>query len=163
MALDVTFSALFLIVCAMENSIMRDSVYKNKNRLLDLKERSARCKCKFCGSALELRRIVFSDFEEARIELFCPECDRIEYGVEPEIYQGAEYFVDALKFNHYPELSQNEQTRKMNIAKVCEIMNWMCRNFGFTSEHGFAVPISVNNTLLGEALVLTDDELDARS
>ena len=139
---------------------MSDNVYMEKKRIDTLKGRVERCCCKQCGSKLELRRIVFSDFEEARIEVFCPECDRIEYGVEPEIYESATYFVDTLKFNHYPDLSQNEQTRKMNIAKVCDIMTWVCKNLGFLSENGFDVPVNMTKELLGESLILTDDELD---
>lgn len=130
-----------------------------KHRLDELKSRAQRCCCKFCGSPLEIKRIVFSDFEEARVELFCPECDRIEYGVEPEIYKSATYFVDTMKFNYFPELSQNDLTRQLNIAKVCDIMSWLCNNLGFADEKGFSVPLKINEALLGEALVLSEDEL----
>lgn len=139
---------------------MAENIYMKKNRVEALKYRAEHCCCKYCGSPLELRRIVFSDFEDARIELFCTSCDRIEYGVEEEIYQSASYFVDTLKFNHFPELSQNEQTRKMNIAKVCDIMSWMCQNLGFANEHGFQVPIKMNRAILGETLILTEEELN---
>ena len=131
-----------------------------KDRIETLKGRMNRCNCKYCGSHLEIRRIIFSEFEDARVELFCPECDRIEYGVEPELYRSAAYFVDTLKFNHFPELSQNEQTRKMNIAKVCDIMTWVCKNLGFVSENGFKVPIEMNQVLLGENLTITEEELN---
>lgn len=139
---------------------MSENIYMKKKRLDILKERSFRCVCKFCGHSLELRRIVFSDYEDARIELFCPECDRIEYGVEPEIQQSAAYFVDALKFNHFPQLNQNEQTRKMNIAKVCDIMTWCCKNLGYLKEDGFTYPAQPNNALLGESIILSDDALN---
>lgn len=131
-----------------------------EERVTSLKGRMKRCCCKFCGSKLELRRIVFSDFEEARIELFCPECDRIEYGVEPEIYQSAVYFVDTFRFNHYPELNQNEQTRKLNIAKICDIMSWGCKNLGFAEDDGFVVPVNMKAALLGETLILSEHELN---
>ena len=97
---------------------------EKKSRLEIMKARAKRCVCKYCGGKLELRRIAFSDYGEARSELYCPVCQRIEFGTEPEIYQGATYFVDNLEFNHYPGLDDNEKTRRMNIAKVCEIMAW---------------------------------------
>lgn len=52
---------------------------------------------------------IFSDYGEARSELYCPVCQRIEFGTEPEIYQSATYFVDNLEFNHYPGLDDNEK------------------------------------------------------
>lgn len=136
---------------------------KIEERMEILKGRASRCCCKFCGSSLELRRVVFSSFEEARVELFCPECNRIEYGVEPEVFRSAQYFVDTLKFNHFPELSPNEQTRKMNIAKVCDIMSWACKNLGFASDKGFVVPVTMETHLTGEALIMTEDELNVLS
>lgn len=142
---------------------MSENIYLKQDRIKSLKGRMERCRCKFCGSPLELRRIVFSDYEDARIELFCPECDRIEYGVEPEIYQSAKYFVDTFQFNHFPELSQNEQTHKMNIAKVCDIMSWVCKNLGFAGEDGFVVPVNMQKALLGETLVLSESELNRLS
>ena len=139
---------------------MHDNIFVNESRVESLKKRAKRCNCKFCGSKLEVRRIIFSDYEDARFEIFCPECDRIEYGVEPEIYQSAVYLVDTLKFNHYAELSQNEQTRKMNIAKVCEIMAWVCKTLGFLSADGFKAAVNMDQVLLGENLILTDSELE---
>lgn len=59
-----------------------------------LKKRTKRCVCKYCGGKLKLRRIIFSEYEDARIEIFCSQCDRIEFGVEPEISRSAEYFVE---------------------------------------------------------------------
>lgn len=94
-----------------------------------LKERARRCVCKYCGSPLKLHRIIFSEHEEARIEIFCSHCERIEYGVEPEVYASAKYFVDELKFNHYPDLDESETTRQMNIAKICEISNWVLKTW----------------------------------
>lgn len=115
-----------------------ENLYQSQDRIEELKARENRCKCKFCGSPLEIRRIIFSDDEEARIELFCTSCDRIEYGVEPEIYHCAAYFVDRMQFNHYESLEQNEQTRRMNIAKVCDIMQWPIKAWGFWTKTGSA-------------------------
>ena len=59
----------------------------------ELRSRVNRCKCSYCGSELILRRLTYGNSEEGRLDLFCPSCNRIEYGVEPEIYQIVEYAV----------------------------------------------------------------------
>ena len=105
-----------------------------QKRLALLKKRANRCVCKYCGGSLRLRRIIFSDYEEARVEIFCEHCDRIEYGCEPEIYRNALYFVEEMQFTCYPDLEANERTKRMNVAKVCEIMMWGDKNLGCLSE-----------------------------
>ena len=125
-----------------------------QKRLALLKKRANRCVCKYCGGSLRLRRIIFSDYEEARVEIFCEHCDRIEYGCEPEIYRNALYFVEEMQFTCYPDLEANERTKRMNVAKVCEIM--MC----FLSEEVFTVPPQSQEMLIGECVVLTDADLD---
>ena len=63
--------------------------YKSEKRVDMLKKRTHRCVCKYCGGKLKLRQIIFSEFEDARTEIFCSDCDRIEFGVEQEIYDSA--------------------------------------------------------------------------
>lgn len=136
---------------------MQEENLKEK-RLEELRERSARCCCRFCGSKLEIRKIIFAGYD-ARIEIFCTECNRIEYGTEPEIYKSAKYFVETMKFNYYPDLDDNAQTKKMNIAKVCDIMAWENKHMGFLQQKGFAVPVQLNPTILGNMLVIDEDTL----
>ena len=124
-----------------------------------LKGRAKRCVCKYCGGRLRLKRIIFSDHEDARVGIYCDNCERIEYGVEQEIYQSARYFVDELKFNCYPNQDANESTRRMTIAKVCEIMAWENKNLGLLDRDGFRVPLEVNGNILGECIILTDEDL----
>lgn len=131
-----------------------------QGRLALLKKRAERCVCKYCGGRLRLRRIIFSDYEEARVEIFCDQCDRIEYGCEPEIYRQALYFVEELQFTCYPDLEANERTRRMNVAKVCEIMMWGDKHLGFLGEEGFTVPPQSSQSLSGECVVLTDKDLE---
>lgn len=133
--------------------------FTDKDRVKKLKDRAKRCVCKYCGAHLEIRRIIFSEYEDARVEIFCPECDRIEFGVEPEIYQSARNFVEELEFNCFPDFDENEQTKKMSIAKVCEIMAWENRQMGFLSEDGFNVPVSMNQNIIGETLIIDEDQL----
>lgn len=130
------------------------------DRLTLLKERTQRCCCKYCGSLLEIRRIVFTDIPESKIEIFCSQCNKIEYGVEKEIYQSAKYFVEESGFNHYPQLDATEQTQKMNIAKVCEIMSWVVQHIGILDEHGFTVPIALEEAAVGSSLLLTEAMLE---
>jgi len=136
-----------------------DLSYQSKSRLEMLQKRVKRCVCKYCGQKLHLRRIVFSEFENARIEIFCEHCGRIEFGVEAEIYQSAKYFVDEFDFNLYTDLDRNEQTRQMNVAKICEIMTWGNRNLGILDQNGFLVPIVGNRNILAECAVLGDEDL----
>lgn len=134
--------------------------YHSASRLEAIKKRARRCVCKYCGSPLKLHRIVFSEYEEARVEIFCSRCDRIEYGVEPEIYACARYFVDELGYNGYPDLDESETTRQLNIAKVCEIAAWTLKNMGFLKEDGFGQKVQMKDALLAECVLLTNRDLD---
>ena len=94
------------------------------------------------------------------MEIYCDHCKRIEYGVEPEIYDVAEYFVDELGFDYYKDLDNNIRKREMNIAKVSEIIDWGCKNLGILTEDGFATPVNLNTALLGESLLIEDKQLE---
>ena len=129
------------------------------NRMEELKGRAKRCCCKYCGGELSLRRIVYGDVEDARVELFCKHCGRIEYGVEREIYLASKYFVDEIGFNAFSDLDDNEKTRSMKVAKVCEIIAWGYKNLGHIDRNGFTVPVNVDKTLIGERLIIDEADL----
>ena len=137
-----------------------ENPYSSASRLEAIKQRARRCVCKYCGSPLKLHRIVFSEYEDARVEIFCSHCDRIEYGVEPEVYTCARYFVDELGYNGYPDLDESETTRQLNIAKVSEIASWTLKNMGFLGEAGFNQPVQMKATLLAECVLLSNQDLD---
>lgn len=139
---------------------MSEPEYDLDDRVEMLKRRTKRCMCKFCGGRLRLRRIVFSDYEDARTEIFCPECDRIEFGVEPEIYHSAKFFVEETGFNYFQELDDSKRTQEMNIAKVCDILEWGNKHLGFLSKDGFVVPVEKNNNFWGQCITLTAKDLD---
>lgn len=141
---------------------MAQDRYHSSGRVEMLKQRQSRCCCKYCGGKLEIRRIIFSEDEAARIELFCSECDRIEYGVEPQIYQNAVHFVDYMQFDHYPDFDKNEQTRRMNIAKTCEIITWGVKNLGLLDQNGFKVPVVSRQDVAEDCLILTATMLEER-
>lgn len=129
------------------------------DRIESLKERTNRCVCKSCGSPLELRRIIYGEFEDARVEIFCTHCNKIEYGVEHEIYQVAKYFVEDMEFNAFPDLDLSEKTKKMNIAKVSEIIAWAYKNMGLMDIDGFKCDIAIDKDLDGESLLIDDERL----
>lgn len=128
-------------------------------RIEELKSRSKHCCCKYCGGRLELRRILYGSLDNARIEIFCSNCDRIEYGVEKEIYQAARYFVEEMDFNAYRELDYSERTKQMNIAKVCEIITWGCKNLNLLGAEGFKYPIEISKDIEGNILRISDESL----
>ena len=144
----------------MDKELLDKVSFQSKKRLDMLKKRTKRCVCKYCGGRLKLRRIIFSDFEDARVEIFCSDCDRIEFGVEPAIYASAKFFVENSKFNCYPDLDDNEKTKQMTIAKVCEIMAWQDQNLGFLGTDGFLAPVSFNENFIGECITLSEDDLN---
>lgn len=134
--------------------------HQNEKRLEMLKKRVQRCVCKSCGSSLSLRQIDFHDFEDARIEIFCEQCDRMEFGIEPEIYTSARYYVDEFQVNFYPDLGDNLVTKKMTIASIAEIMSWALQNMGYLTKEGFVVKPNMEGKILGECIVLNDQMLD---
>ena len=144
----------------MSDELKAQIEFNSKKRVSMLIERSARCVCKYCGGQLRVRQIIFTEYEEARIELFCKDCDRIEFGVESEIYTNAQYFVEETGFNCYPDLDDNEKTKQMTIAKVCEIMAWENQNIGIMDNDGFNIPLKLNESFVGECVTLSDEDLD---
>ena len=111
-------------------------------RVEEIKNRSKRCVCKYCGGRLRVRMLDFGQIETANLEIFCENCDKIEYGVEPEIYHSAQYAVDILGFNAYQDRADNEQRRRLNIAKVCELLFWHDRELGILDQYGYKVPVA---------------------
>lgn len=136
-----------------------NELYWAENRVETLKKRKNRCVCKYCGGSLAITRIMFSDIKDARIELYCDNCERIEYGIEPEIYQSACNFVDNLEVDFYDTLDNNDSKRLMNIAKVCEIMAWGYRNVGLLNADGFTVELDMNNEVWEECMILENDQV----
>lgn len=140
---------------------MEKANFRSEKRLAMLKKRTKRCVCKYCGGQLKLRRIIFSNYEDARIEIFCSHCDRIEFGVEPQIYHSAKYFVENSRFNCFTDLDDNERTKQMTISKVCEIMSWENQMIGILDDSGFNIPIKMEENIVGECITLNDGDVEA--
>lgn len=134
---------------------------KQGDRITYLKKRKQHCCCKYCGSLLEIRRVAFSENDEARVELYCPQCQKIEFGVEQEIYATAEYFVEEVGFRCFSDIDNPLMEKQMNIAKVAEIISWGFVNLGYTDENGFCYPVITLDALLHESLNLKMNEWQA--
>jgi len=134
-------------------------LYSSDDRIEMLKKRTRRCVCKYCGGSLTLRRIIFHDIEDVRVEIFCASCDRIEFGVELEIYHSARNFVENIGFHYYTGMDQNEKTQQMDIAKVCDILSWGCKNMGILKQDGFQVPLQLEKNNWAECLVLSSEDI----
>lgn len=132
------------------------------SRLQQLNFRKEYCCCKYCGNNLEIRRMTFGVNEDVRVELYCPTCEKIEFGVEKEIYAIAEYFVEEMEFQCYFDIEDTTLQKKMNIAKVAEIISWGFLNLGYTNEKGFTYPINVPDYALHEYLDIKLSALNDR-
>ena len=129
-------------------------------RVERLKQRAKYCCCRYCGGELHVRQIVFHTQAAARIELYCDQCQKIEYGVEQEAYASARAFVTATAFNHFPELEDNEQRFQMNVAKVCNLTSWQLRYLGLTGENGFIVPTQIKESGMDMCTRIDEDSLE---
>lgn len=118
----------------------------SEERLKELESRMKRCVCKYCGGSLKVRLIDFANIATSNLEIFCEKCDRIEYGVEKEIYQDAVFFVDNIGFNYDSDRIDSELTRRFNIAKVCDIISWHDKQIGILDPNGYNIPIAYNDS-----------------
>ena len=56
-------------------------------------------------------------------------------------------------------MDDNEKTRRMNVAKICEIMAWGDKNIGILSEEGYSVPVKLEIEQIGQTAVFEDKDL----
>lgn len=142
-------------------SEMNISVHEQdeSERIRELRKRIGHCVCRYCGHTLSLRRITYDAYDESRIELYCEQCGRIEYGVEKEIYQVSEYFVDELSYDHFPNIDNSLRKKRMNVAVICDIIAWGFKNTGLLDQEGFKVPLDLSAGVFGEATYVSDTQL----
>lgn len=98
--------------------------------------RAKHCVCKQCGTRLEAKRMVYNKYGGSGMELYCPNCRKIEYGTEPEIYRLAQDFVDEVEFDYFVEMEEGIRRDRLNVAKVCEILNWIYKKTGVLTSAG---------------------------
>ena len=114
---------------------------QNEKRLSMLKDRTKRCVCKYCGGHLRLKQITFSQYDDARIEIFC------------------EDFVEETGFNCYPDLDDSGKTKQMTIAKVSDIITWQNQNIGILTPQGYQIPLQLNERFIGECTTYSEEDL----
>ena len=142
----------------MEEATQESLTDQTQKRLEMLRDRTKRCVCKYCGGHLRLKQITFSQYDDDRIEIFCEDCDRLEFGVEPEVYSSAQFFVEETGFNCYPDLDDSGKTKQMTIAKVSEIITWQNQHIGILTPQGYQIPIQ-NERFIGECTTYSEDDL----
>ena len=86
----------------------------------ELSERAKRVVCRHCGGKLVTALIVYDIYGGAGEELYCPHCQRQEFGVETEIY----------------DMEENEVNFQLNVAKVADMLSWMLKNVGLLTNDG---------------------------
>ncbi len=129
------------------------------DRIEMLQGRLKRCCCKDCGSDLVLQRVTYSVDEAERLEIYCPQCKKIEFGVEREIYAAAKYFIDALSEPCAWDAVDQKKMRDKNVAKTAEIMAWGFSQLGVVGENGWNFPVNQNLQDLQEELQILDSDL----
>ena len=107
-----------------------------KERLMLRREK---CVCKMCGSRLDIRMVIYNQYGGQGLDLYCPHCKRVEYGVEPEVYEAARAFVEKFEFNYFTDMSENERNFELNISKVCDIAAWILKYRGELDEEGLLI------------------------
>lgn len=102
----------------------------------ELVERAKHCVCKQCGGKLVTALVVYDIYGGAGEELFCPDCQKTEYGVEKEIFELAEYYVENFQYNYFYDMEENDLNMQLNIAKVADLMSWTFKNVGLLDSGG---------------------------
>ena len=72
----------------------------------------------------------------------------------------AKYYVDEFGCDYYPDLDENTTKERMNVAKVCEIIDWAFKGVGYIDLDGFKYPIEMDKSISSEDLQLNLDELE---
>ena len=49
----------------------------------------------------------------------------------------------------------------MNVAKICDIISWGCKNLGILDYDGFKVPININDTIMGEEVIIYKADMNS--
>ena len=122
-----------------------------------MRERADRCCCRYCGGSLEVRCLSYSNCDLARLELYCPDCNRIEFGIERVLYEKACYFLEETGFDYFPDVSAPEQKRQMNRAKVCEIIGWLLKDMGLLGDDGFSKEMPEIREICSSSSLYEDD------
>lgn len=129
-------------------------------RVEHLKERAKDCCCSYCGGDLAVRRILYQTTAEYRIELYCDNCEKIEYGVPRALYDSAKAAIERLGFNYYPETEEGVTRNQMNIAKLSTLTAWQLRYLGMIDDERLKEASEGSTQSMDANTVVSEDDLD---
>lgn len=129
-------------------------------RVEHLKERAKDCCCSYCGSDLAVRRILYQTTAEYRIELYCDNCEKIEYGVPRALYDSAKAAIERLGFNYYPETEEGVTRNQMNIAKLSTLTAWQLRYLGMIDDERLKDVAEGSTQSMDTNTIVSEDDLD---
>ena len=129
-------------------------------RVEHLKERAKDCCCSYCGGDLAVRRILYQTTAEYRIELYCDNCEKIEYGVPRALYDSAKAAIERLGFNYYPETQEGVTRNQMNIAKLSTLTAWQLRYLGMADDERLKTCAEESAQSMDASTVVSEDDLD---
>lgn len=129
-------------------------------RVEHLKERAKDCCCSYCGGDLAVRRILYQTTAEYRIELYCDNCEKIEYGVPRALYDSAKAAIERLGFNYYPETEEGVTRNQMNIAKLSTLTAWQLRYLGMIDDERLKDVAEGSTQSMDTNTIVSEDDLD---
>ncbi len=129
-------------------------------RVEHLKERAKDCCCSYCGGDLAVRRILYQTTAEYRIELYCDNCEKIEYGVPRALYDSAKAAIERLGFNYYPETEEGVTRNQMNIAKLSTLTAWQLRYLGMIDDERLKDAAEGSTQSMDANTIVSEDDLD---
>ena len=129
-------------------------------RINEMRKRASRCVCRYCGNPLTLRKLTYAAYDEAKIEIYCEHCDRIEYGTEPEIYKIAKYYVNKMGFDHYLYMDESVRKNQMNISMICSILEWGYKSIEILEKDGFNIEIHFDENKISDVVSFTNTILE---
>ena len=129
-------------------------------RVEHLKERAKDCCCSYCGGDLAVRRILYQTTAEYRIELYCDNCEKIEYGVPRALYDSAKAAIERLGFNYYPETEEGVTRNQMNIAKLSTLTAWQLRYLGMIDDERLKDSAEGSTQSMDTNTIVSEDDLD---
>ena len=92
--------------------------------------------CKHCGGKLSTSLVIYDIYGGVGVELYCPRCEKNDFGVEPEVYALAEYFVQNFQFNYFLDMEENDLNEQLNIAKIADILSWLLKSLDLLDSCG---------------------------
>lgn len=129
-------------------------------RVEHLKERAKDCCCSYCGGDLAVRRILYQTTAEYRIELYCDNCEKIEYGVPRALYDSAKAAIERLGFNYYPETEEGVTRNQMNIAKLSTLTAWQLRYLDMIDDERLKDAAEGSTQSMDTNTIVSEDDLD---